>query len=97
MNYQAIVKGMATNEINTRINNTGSEDFKKALEAELKARGEEVIEGTVVEPSESVQEESLEETNTNTKVDDKEPETTATEAPKPKRTRRSKTSQADSE
>lgn len=84
---------MNTSEINTRINNTGSEDFKKALEAELKARGKDVIEGTVVEQPESVQEKSLEETDTNTKVEEKEPETVAVEAPKPKRTRRSKTSQ----
>lgn len=91
MNYKEIVRTMSEAELAQRIQSTGSKEFKTALEDELKTRTGSIIEGTVVEQPESVQEKSLEETNTNTKVEDKEPETVAVEAPKPKRTRRSKT------
>lgn len=93
------IKKMDVKELNTRINTTGSEEFKKALQAELATRNDKPVEpekAPAVEsepeaPVESV-EESSEETDTN-----EEPVEEVVEAPKPKRTRRSKTSQEDSE
>lgn len=60
MNYQEIVKPMTTGELKTRIKSTGSKQFKEAMETELKGR----TDSTVVEHSESLQEDVIDSTAT---------------------------------